>query len=52
MYKLRFDREICASCETIDCLMKCQYIDFDLETARIERDKLNKGEDSLSSMTA
>ena len=47
MYELKFDREICSSCETVDCLMKCQYINFDLQTAREERDKLNNGEDSF-----
>ena len=47
MYELKFDREICASCDSVACLMKCQYIKFDLATARAERDKLNNGEDSF-----
>lgn len=46
MYKLKFDQEICAACETIDCLVKCQYQEFSLEEAQIERQKLNRGENS------
>ena len=46
MYELKFDKDICAGCTTLDCLMKCQYMKFDLAQARVERDKLNNGEDS------
>jgi len=46
VYKLKYDPEICAKCETIDCLMKCQYMDFDLETAKEERKRIIDGEDS------
>lgn len=28
MYKLQFDPDLCRACETVDCLMKCQYDDF------------------------
>jgi coenzyme F420-reducing hydrogenase gamma subunit len=30
MSALRFDPETCLACETVDCVMKCQYIDLDL----------------------
>jgi len=44
--ELQFDTSICADCATVDCLVKCQYMHFDLESARSERQKLNNGEDS------
>ena len=46
MQELRFDPEICARCTSCDCVMKCQYIEYDLETARQEHEKLVAGEDS------
>ncbi len=46
MYELKFDPAICEKCKTCDCIMKCQYIDMDLETAREEHGKLVRGEDS------
>jgi len=46
VYELKYDEETCVKCETIDCLMKCQYMDFDLETAREERFRIIRGEDS------
>lgn len=46
MYDLKFDPVLCESCETVDCLVKCQYMKFDPESARRERQKLNCGEDS------
>jgi len=46
MNALIFDPGLCARCETYDCLMKCQYMDFDLESAREERWKLIRGEDT------
>ena len=43
---IAFDPEICAACETIDCLMKCQYIVLaDLAEARREKQKINAGQD-------
>ncbi|MCP4764146.1 MAG: hypothetical protein GY870_20400 [archaeon] len=37
----------CEKCETIDCLMKCQWIEFEnKDEARIEIEKLIKSEDS------
>ena len=47
MYELQYDAEICARCETFDCLTRCQYIDLDLAAAREERQHLLDGEDSL-----
>lgn len=47
MYSLEHDFEICANCPTVDCLMKCQYIQVDRETARDEMVKIAKGEDSF-----
>jgi Fe-S oxidoreductase len=44
--KLKYDPEICAKCETFDCLMRCQYLDLDLENARKERELILAGEDS------
>ena len=46
MYELKFDTEVCAVCGTYDCLMKCQYQTFDQESARAERENLNRGDDS------
>ena len=47
MYTLKFDESICASCPTSDCLVKCQYMNVDRETARNEMMKIAKGEDSF-----
>ncbi len=46
MYDLNFDPAICAACDTCDCLMKCQYMTFDLEEAKREEARINSGEDS------
>jgi Fe-S oxidoreductase len=46
VYKLIFDKDLCAKCETIDCLMRCQYMDMDIDAARAEKQKLIDGEDS------
>lgn len=46
MNYLRFNPEQCAQCQTQDCIMKCQYISYDFETARVEWLKLVDGEDS------
>jgi Fe-S oxidoreductase len=47
MYKLKFEEEICAVCETNDCLTKCRYLDLDLDQAKREVGKLIRGEDSM-----
>ncbi|MFO8018075.1 MAG: (Fe-S)-binding protein [Promethearchaeia archaeon] len=42
-----FDESNCAECENIDCLMRCQWIEFEnLEEARAEMRKLINGEKS------
>lgn len=46
MPELKFDKEICENCETIDCLVRCQYLKLDLEAARREKMKIINGEDS------
>ncbi len=47
MEEIKFDPEICNQCETVDCLMKCQYIDFaDVAEAKTEKLKINAGEHS------
>lgn len=47
MYTLKFDESLCADCPTSDCLVKCQYMDVDRETASTEMLKIAKGEDSF-----
>ena len=44
-----FDASNCASCGSIACLMKCQWIDFEsIDEARTEINKIiNEEEDSL-----
>ena len=45
--ELNFDKTKCAECETISCLVKCQYMDFEDENkAKQEWQKLINGEDS------
>lgn len=41
---LSYDPAVCEACETLDCLMRCQYIDLDLAAARAEKDRLLRGE--------
>ena len=42
-----FDSSHCADCEKIDCLIRCQWIEFkDVEEARAEKNKMIKGEES------
>ncbi len=43
---MKYDPEICAKCESFDCLIRCQYLDLDLENARKERELIHAGEDS------
>jgi Fe-S oxidoreductase len=47
MSGLLFDPELCMTCETLDCLLRCQYIRLDPERAREERRKILSGEDSI-----
>jgi Fe-S oxidoreductase len=44
--ELKYDPDICATCESIDCLTQCQYIDLDIAEARKERQKILDGKDS------
>ena len=46
MFAINFDPAVCEACDTCDCLMKCQYMTFDLEDARREKTRINEGEDS------
>jgi Fe-S oxidoreductase len=45
MTTLCFSEDLCADCETCDCLMRCQYIDLDLAEAKSERARLIRGAD-------
>ena len=47
MYTLNFDIKTCKSCPTIDCLVKCQYIEINRDSARIEMEKMISGEESF-----
>ena len=47
MYELQFDPDLCAACGTNDCLVKCQHMDMDQDTARAEIMKLCSGESSF-----
>jgi len=46
-FKLKFDENLCATCPTCDCLVRCQYMNIDIETARVEIQKMIRGEDSF-----
>ena len=47
MAKLKFNDDLCFSCETQDCLTKCRHLKIDQETARKEMEKIIRGEDSF-----
>jgi Fe-S oxidoreductase len=42
-----FDKSNCSECENIDCLTRCQWIDIDKATARIEIEKMINGKESF-----
>ena len=46
MYTLKFDEDLCRTCPTYDCLVKCQYMDLEADEAKDEMMKIIKGEDS------
>ncbi len=46
MYALNFSKDICLACETLDCLLRCQYIDIDIKSAKVEKKKIITGQDS------
>ena len=45
MLELKFDKSKCADCKAVSCLVKCQYMDFDKDTAKVEWQKVIDGED-------
>lgn len=47
MDALKHDPDICASCPSPDCLLKCQYMSFDRDSAHEEMMKVCRGEDSV-----
>ena len=42
--ELRFDPDRCIACDSYACLVKCQYLNYDFDSAREERIKIAKGE--------
>ena len=42
----KFDENICATCQSADCLLKCQYMTFEKKEAHEDMMKLIRGEDS------
>ena len=47
MFTLRFDKNKCLECDTHDCLTKCQYLNIDAATAKVEMEKIIDGQDSF-----
>ncbi|MBU2643776.1 (Fe-S)-binding protein [bacterium] len=47
MTELIFDENKCFACGTYDCLTKCQYMDIDADTAKVEIEKIINQEDSF-----
>ncbi|MCK4331503.1 MAG: (Fe-S)-binding protein, partial [Dehalococcoidia bacterium] len=45
MLELKFDRNKCLDCKAVSCLVKCQYMDFNKDTAKVEWQKVIDGED-------
>jgi len=45
MLELEFDKSKCADCKAVSCLVKCQYMDFDKDTAKVQWQKVIDGED-------
>jgi len=46
MFDLKFNENICLSCPTGDCLVKCQYMELNKNQAKEEMLKIFRGEDS------
>ncbi|MEM1670825.1 MAG: (Fe-S)-binding protein [Archaeoglobaceae archaeon] len=46
-FVLKFQKELCETCPTYDCLTRCQYLNIDTKTAEREIRKLLNGEDSF-----
>ena len=47
MVELRFDEAKCLECPTNDCLVRCRYLGLEGERAKIEMEKIIRGEDSF-----
>ena len=47
MSELVFDKATCFSCEFVNCLTRCQYMDIDRNTAMAEMNKIINGQDSF-----
>ena len=47
MYALQFDGDLCRTCPTGDCLVKCQYMDVDKDVAKQEMIRISEGKDSF-----
>ncbi len=47
MVALKFDENVCRTCPTGDCLVKCQYLDADREAAVTEMVKIAQDQDSF-----
>jgi Fe-S oxidoreductase len=47
MIALKYDENLCKTCPTGDCLVKCQYLDVEKKTAVEEMVKIGQGEDSF-----
>jgi len=47
MMQLNFDPDRCAACPTQDCLVRCQYLRLDRDTAKAEMEKIISGKDSF-----
>ena len=45
MNGLKFNEEVCASCPSADCLLKCQYMEFEKNESRDEMIEIKGGED-------
>jgi len=46
MFQLKFDEDRCLTCPDGACLVQCQYLDFEKDSAREEMVKIFRGEDS------
>jgi Fe-S oxidoreductase len=47
MVALKYDRDVCLNCETVDCLTKCQHLRLDLPQAKEEKRRILDGRESF-----
>ncbi|MFW9994368.1 MAG: heterodisulfide reductase-related iron-sulfur binding cluster [Candidatus Odinarchaeota archaeon] len=47
MLELKMNEQVCLTCSTSDCLVKCQYMDINRDKAHSEILRMIKGEDSF-----